>query len=901
MYYYIFQKRSQKAVNLDSFASFIVLNHKRAVDYRCLFKTFVSKNFDLGSRGLTEVFRNLMDRVHKEYEFPVVESKRGKHIKDYKTPSESKIIIALRILKDCWNKAITMVSAYLECVELLGGPETNYTEYLHSVGHLFILALGGEFEEYLKYQTASLVAITLSNDCDEAPDCVKRGHWRIGDFLPFARKAMFWIRKVCVQRRGPKGVQLSYSLYNVKRIAPAADELFIQKSLDKNLKALTEERSLPDVIRLREAVIRTVRELYDLSRAPRVTYDTMASAAHQRNKEIRARVMNCKCNSSQIPSLSACYENSKTNGGALGYLLNKTKLHIDFRFGELLLLGYVTRKDKFVEPVQVHGLLDEEELDCLMRPSLHGLGGRVVVRREAILEPFKVRIISKGEAVPYQRCKNYQPFLWSLLQLAECFELTGRPLEELDIAELMEFGKYSWQQTVIVSGDYSAATDNLHPYLCNTALQEIVRLWRIPYEDALNLSACLTGHIIDGRDKFVYKCHKFFRSVYELIYKGRVSDARTRMEELIGTVRSENMSLQVDEKEFFDQVWGQLMGSFVSFPILCIINAAVTRESMEKAYERLIKLTDKAFKVNGDDVLFCIPPSGYQTWVRNVISAGLTPSIGKNYVSRRYAVINSTIFDCGTKWDWLERSEIVVKKIPILYMNLLRGQEDSSTERRSDLLLFLGDDLSRGGDMASRMSALVEGWDHEHREKFLKRCYYYNHNLLKRLPPVSWYLPKCLGGLGLPKPESEHVSQHHLRIASMILCMDTQMRRDMVRLQWLKQPGNVFCELTNQQICDINEELGNKFILSSSKNEDEIYGRLIRSNLGYGTDETLYEPEQVLKSWTRLYQKWSKKVLKIKWTDSHDHSVKGLHSMNEKKALEYQGLRWTPESVVVWK
>jgi hypothetical protein len=320
---------------------------------------------------------------------------------------------------------------------------------------------------------------------------------------------------------------------------------------------------------------------------------------------------------------------------------------------------------------------------------------------------------------------------------------------------------------------------------------------------------------------------------------------------------------------------------------------------MEKSYEKIIRLTDDAFVVNGDDVLFTIPPAGYQSWVTNVTSAGLAPSIGKNYVSRRHAVINSQIFDCGSSWDWTERS-IEVQKVPILYLNLLRGGEDQSVARRKDISLLVGDSLSRGGDLQSRMEELIAGWDSDHREKFLERSYFYNRDLLKKLPPVSWYLPKCLGGLELPKPAKATVSTFHLRIASMILCLDDKSRREMVRLQWLKHPGNAFCEITNKEINRVHDELGNEFVLSTSKNDERMFSRLIRSNLGYGVEEGLFEPELILKNWNRTYLNWGKKVNKIKWTESHDHNVKGLHAMNVDKALSYKGLHWTRESNVKW-
>jgi hypothetical protein len=923
MYYYKYQNRLQKLLVSQELASFIVLSSfKRTVDYGRLFSKVLSI-FDLEPRGLVEVFRNLVDRVDKECVFPLLKQtssfkKKKLRPEDWLTPKQMKVKIMDRIIGECLDKAYVMASAYLECLELLGAPNSNYTEYLHTVGFYFILAIEGQFEKFLKYQTASLVALSLSNECDEKPGVVSRGKWSKGDFSPYLRKVTKWIRKMCIQRRHSFGVQLAYSLYNVKRISPPADERFVRESLNKNEEALTTERPLPDVIRLKEACLRTVRELFQLSKGGRIDFNTATSAAHQRNKEIKFKGVKLS-HSLTIPSISACYENSRKNGGALDYLLRRQGLHIDTRYGEPILLGFVSRVDKFSQPVEVYGLLDEEELVSLMRPDLSGMGGRVLVRREAILEPFKVRIISKGEAEPYQVCKNYQPFLWSILQLAECFELTGRPVECLDIENMLHFGKDTWQHCLITSGDYSQATDNLHPFLCDATLSEICRLWKIPFEDGLVLWRCLLGHRIDLSSQNIYAAHKdggpggefqlpgFLLGqdveVFQRLKNVGIHNTSDYMElrRLIGTNysnRLESDDTMLGRCEILNQEWGQLMGSFVSFPILCIINAAVTRESLEKAFDLRINLTDHAFKVNGDDDLFVIPPSGYQTWVRNVTSAGLSPSIGKNFISRRYAVINSQMFDCGLDWDWRENSTISVKKVPIIYMNLLRS--DTPGERGNGLGRVVKDDLKRGGDLSSRLRELIDGFPVEMRDKLLKRSLYYNCDLLKRLPPVSWYLPKCLGGLELPKPSDAKVSTLHLKIASMILCLDEKVRRDIVKLQWMKSPGNAFCELTNSQINQIQDRLKNPLVLRTSKTEDRIFGPLIKSNLGFGLDEGLNEPEEILKSWKKMYQKWVRKVENIRWTDSKDHNVRGLHSMNEEKALNFKGLFWTRESLVSW-
>lgn len=873
MSYDKYEKRITKVHDeVMNLAQVLCCSCKLPVNYEKLAVESWIKIFDLNLRGLPNVFCPLMNRVHKVK--PPLQSNKNIWSSRYEVQHD----LIMSAFDDAFEKARVMTLGYLECLELLKGPIADWVEVLRTIGFYLGLALRDELEEFLKYQTASLVALSLSNVPDSPPKCVTVGRWRIADFLPTCRRVTYWLRKRCLQRRGPMDVRIAFSLYTTKRIAPAASEYFVKKSLVKNIVALvTERKNLPDTIALADQVRRTIREIYQLSITPRCSYDTAPTCADQRNKEIRNSHLRASPKHLKIPSLSACYENTRGRGGALNYLLRRSgllapSLHESLRhLVPQVLIGYAMRSDCFSAPVPVYGLLDDDDLTELMRPSLDGFGGPVFVRREPILEPFKVRIISKGEAVPYQRAQNYQPFLWSLLQLSEAFVLTGRPLTSEDLNNVLRFGKRSRLHCQIVSGDYASATDNLHPWLCDVALEEICLLWKIPFEDALNLKACLTGHLIDDRTANEFKMNK-----------------------LTGHIDDSDLVLPSEKYAMYRQIWGQLMGSPVSFPLLCIINAAVTRYSMEQSFGKEISLNDGAFLVNGDDVIFTIPSAGYQTWVRNVTSAGLTPSIGKNYVSRRYGVINSQLYDCGL-WDY-PFVEVDVKPVPLVRMNLIMCGQHTTTERRQGSSLFVGEALRHGKTLEGRMNELVKGWDIENRERLLKRAYHYAKPHLAMLPCVSWTLPKCLGGLGLPATLDHKVSELHLKLASMIVCLDAKTRRELIHLEWMREPGTAFCSRTNNGLNNIYDNLSIPVVLSKSRVDEPLYGRLIRSNLGYGPDPELLEPEKVLIRWRNMVSKWIKRVNTIKWSNPSEEG--GLHPMTQERALLYEQGIWTRESPV---
>jgi hypothetical protein len=369
---------------------------------------------------------------------------------------------------------------------------------------------------------------------------------------------------------------------------------------------------------------------------------------------------------------------------------------------------------------------------------------------------------------------------------------------------------------------------------------------------------------------------------------------------------------------YFIQKWGQLMGSFISFPILCIANFAVTRFSMEQSYGCHINMTDDALLVNGDDVLFTIPSGGYTKWVTNVTDTGLSPSIGKNFVSRRWAVINSQLYDCSNFWDYAT-VEVDVKVVPLVKMNLVHVGQHESCERTRGAAAFIGDALYRGGTLESRFEKLVEGWDGEVREKLLQYAYSYARPLLDLLPPVSWILPKCLGGLGLPMMKDQSVSLHHRKIATMIALLDEQTRRDVVRLTWLRQGSQLFCEMTNQQLNEIYDHHDVKVVLSTSQNNDPLYPKLLRSDLGYGLENNTPDPEDVIAQWKKMYSSWLKRIDKIRWIDftkgptilvgmkfNKDsetleevrHENRGMHLMAFEKMMTYSQGVWTRECPV---
>jgi hypothetical protein len=109
---------------------------------------------------------------------------------------------------------------------------------------------------------------------------------------------------------------------------------------------------------------------------------------------------------------------------------------------------------------------------------------------------------------------------------------------------------------------------------------------------------------------------------------------------------------------------GQLMGSILSFPVLCLANLGLylaarlgdevndpkllTAKKAVKDAKRLRRLIWAALKsvlINGDDILYRATKKEYERHCQLGGEVGLEMSVGKTYFHERYANINSVSYD----------------------------------------------------------------------------------------------------------------------------------------------------------------------------------------------------------------------------------------------------------------
>jgi len=337
--------------------------------------------------------------------------------------------------------------------------------------------------------------------------------------------------------------------------------------------------------------------------------------------------------------------------------------------------------------------LPEDFRSTMVYPTSHML----TVKTYGISEPLKVRMITKGQVLPYYFSKFFQKATWKFLSKFKQFALTHETLNDNHILEILDQEAYiekyfngklgfnSW-----VSGDYSAATDNIKSKYTVAAFECFL--------DKSDLTE-VDKNILRG-----------------VIYSSKITYPKsTGIDELI-------------------QQNGQLMGSPLSFPILCAINLISYAIAFRKYMKELgclheVPLNRLPVKVNGDDILFRSNKRFYVIWQESIKEVGFSLSIGKNYIHTDILTINSTCY--LFKGNKLE-------KIDYINVGLLTGQSKLRVRSGKELL-----------PLSDWYNKVLAGTDHQ---LITHKYFLFYHkdriNILTEGGKYNLFAPILLGGLG---------------------------------------------------------------------------------------------------------------------------------------------------------
>nr|UJQ92876.1 MAG: putative RNA-dependent RNA polymerase [Narnaviridae sp.] len=344
--------------------------------------------------------------------------------------------------------------------------------------------------------------------------------------------------------------------------------------------------------------------------------------------------------------------------------------------------------------------------------ELQEFGGRCQAKVAGILEPLKCRLITKGSPYSYFAAQPLQKAMWERLQHFPCFRLTGGPLDASFLAGLLlEEDKLgikdfdSW-----VSGDYSAATDGLS--------QDINRLC---LDEALEATGA------DDDLKFVARA---VLGNHEIHYPAEWK-----------------LPPKVDQSN------GQLMGSVLSFPVLCAINIAAYKLALEEYLGRPVPLERLPVLVNGDDICFRANAKFYEIWKRWTKVAGFTLSPGKNYIHRSLVTINSAA--------WLHRpggkgpdfTPLPFLNVGLLYAGCGASKEVSYNEKGEAVKVGIRTEV-REMPFTAKVNKLLEGAADPRRALLrVHALYKADIEYHTHRGEINMHAPPELGGLGIHLPD----------------------------------------------------------------------------------------------------------------------------------------------------
>lgn len=595
------------------------------------------------------------------------------------------------------------------------------------------MASTNRLEGYLKWKTANMLARAVGSlDLVECPFDLSRIPPLFDQYFHPSRLGLLstdqGFHRMKLRRRSKvRYVKFCFSLYQSKAASLPAPEWKVAKEVSDTVDRLCTPKKINGVLGTPQGIL---SEEDVLASIRRVIDEICEDSPRPRERVLTHR----------LPSQGACLGGPRSQGGSLGYLV-RNGMAAEFSLDSYLLTYHCYGWR--VEEVRI--ARDPDDLRyALQNLRLQAHASQYVdCQPVGLVEPFKVRVITKGSLPEYHVARCWQPVLWRALREHPSFRLVG---EKVSLAAVrwisneMTPGEDSW----LISGDYKQATDHIPSDIAEYCLEYLCQSLGVPHADRPVLLAALTRHRFD------------------------LGDGHYRLQES-----------------------GQLMGSPISFPILCIYNAALTALALRTSHSslRTARLADLPVLFNGDDVLFRGDLADYCNWRRVVEWGGLIPSVGKTLVSRSYGTINSTLYrftpvsDHRGRWTNVER-------LPHLELQLAVGSMKAGRTDLDGQGYQSGSPLSLSRMWSEFMESAV---DTERAWRFLWRA---NVKILYKwmrdFPSASICLPVAAGGLGfpLPPPSSEFYSTRlpgtRARMVARLLLERTDCERvERLRRRWL--------------------------------------------------------------------------------------------------------------------
>lgn len=198
------------------------------------------------------------------------------------------------------------------------------------------------------------------------------------------------------------------------------------------------------------------------------------------------------------------------------------------------------------------------------------------------------------------------------------------------------------------------------------------------------------------------------------------------------------------------------MGSIISFPVLCILNAVVCRTSLEVSRNGIyvpidlrksrkfkeIPMKSAPMRINGDDAALRLRQCGYEAWKLISSVCGFLPSVGKTFYTTEFVQINSVNFKYVPPYK-VDGRTLRFRRVKFINMGLLYGKVRSASSGADRTPL-----IDSNGTLGAKMRDLLSAAPSYAIPRLSARFVSLNKKTLLtcRLP---WFLPEKIGGVGL--------------------------------------------------------------------------------------------------------------------------------------------------------
>jgi len=554
----------------------------------------------------------------------------------------------------------------------------------------------------IKYYYTALAS--LANNSTSQPEHIKN----MPLWLPLSRSVKNHIlKRFGEKKRRLKFIAFAHELAYSRRCAPSVPDSFIKKEWVEYRKSLTQlpKPSLVDV---------------------NVIRDIIPIVFPNCHINLKSYLDNCNdCSSIRKSEVDISYQN-KVNEGKM----------------------YHQRKVEDIDSIslpQSSSLGMFNKIPCPIFASSFINEGNLMGRAILLSEPLKTRSITTCSPYEYYAFKPIQHILKKSMSESQVL-LFGRTAEVSDIELLkrrsLEF--YGDQELFYVSGDYKNATGFISPETSKILDNEVFNVLgdlEIPLVDDPNSPisqafVLLWNYLKDdvaAQKRNFYKLNVYYLCILKQRDTPMCKISQIRQDTFSG--RLVNMTYDkiggyMKKPKFIRQTNEQLMGDIKSFPLLCLLNYAlwydVNKELIRNELyqcETITGLTLKLRKlvppcwINGDDFLAFAPLYIIEKWKEMTKKYDFVLSVGKTYISKDVAVINSTTFyDSGKK----------IIKIENKFLNLVFKSPRDKT-----------------------LSSVSHQIKDDHLQMLFRKYNQSEINKQSRNGVINWFLPPDCGGLGL--------------------------------------------------------------------------------------------------------------------------------------------------------